>query len=57
MRCLREDWRVAGIRVVIDVDNVLYWRPPRSVATLTDLVRAVRPESAIRTVTRLRKCR
>ena len=33
---------MAGTRVVIDVDNVLYWRPPRSVATLTDLVRAVR---------------
>ena len=33
---------MAGLRVVIDVDNVLYWRPPRSVVTLTDLVRAVR---------------
>lgn len=37
-----EDWQVPGTRVVIDADNVLYWRPPRSVATLTELVRAVR---------------
>ncbi len=33
---------MTGTQVVIDVDNVLYWSPPRSVATLTDLVRAVR---------------
>jgi NYN domain len=33
---------MAGTRVVIDVDNVLYWCPPRSVATLTDLVEAIR---------------
>lgn len=37
-----EDWHMPRTRVVIDADNVLYWGPPRSVLTLTNLVRAVR---------------
>lgn len=33
---------MTATRVVIDVDNVLWWFPPRNVATLTDLLRAIR---------------
>jgi hypothetical protein len=39
--------------VVIDVDNVLHWRLPRSVATLTELVRAVRERFGAATDIRL----
>ena len=42
-----------GTRVVIDLDNVLHWRPPRSVATLTELARAVRERFGAATDIRL----
>jgi NYN domain len=44
---------VPGTRVVIDVDNVLHWHPPRSVATLTELVRSVRERFGAATDIRL----